>query len=426
MLRWLAALIFGTSLALGAAAEQRFALIIGNEDYPATVGPLDLPHEDAWRIAEALQQAGFPAEQIVVLEDATQGEINFAVAELASKLRAAGDDGVGFFYYSGHGGSAEASGVRQNYLIPAKTPITGAEQLPILGVPVSNVIDSLAAAQARAVFIVSNACRNTLPFTSSKGGVDDKGMVRVNARSGLFIAFATADGATAPDDGLFSQALAQQIVKPGQTADRAFTLALRQVSQNRPGNRLPFSVDGLRGDICFAGCDTPPPVQTVSDRDDDQRDWDRFSAINTRASYQLYLLLHPNGAYRAHADNALRNFDRMDALIQRGAAAPPRDPTKEELLAALCDSSNYDSCVELGEHIESVSETRADLVEARGLFKKACDNGNAIGCGRLGEMMFNGQGGPADQFNALFLLKQACDTGDQRSCDARTPPIRTQ
>lgn len=184
MLRALICLWALATCAFAAAAEPRYALLIGNEDYPATVGRLSLPYQDVENMRSGLVQAGFPEDHVKVLKDATQTDINLAVAQLASDLRAAGSDAVGFFYYSGHGGSAESAGKRANYLIPAKSPITGAEQLPILGVPVNNIIDALAASDAGAIFFVSDACRNTLPFTSSKGGAADKGMVRVPRRRG--------------------------------------------------------------------------------------------------------------------------------------------------------------------------------------------------------------------------------------------------
>jgi uncharacterized caspase-like protein len=107
-------------LAFAASAETRYALLIGNEDYPPTVGPLSLPHEDVENMRLGLIRAGFPAGNINVLRDATQTDINLAVAQLSSDLRAAGEDSIGFFYYSGHGGSAESAGQRANYLIPAK------------------------------------------------------------------------------------------------------------------------------------------------------------------------------------------------------------------------------------------------------------------------------------------------------------------
>ncbi|MEL7545337.1 MAG: caspase family protein [Pseudomonadota bacterium] len=254
MMRSLLGLIVCVCLSLPAIAEQRIALVIGNEDYPAEVGRLSNPHEDANRIKDSLEAVGFDDIELVL--DGDQGQINLAVARFISKLAAAGDEGVGFFYYSGHGASAEAGGVRQNYLIPSRTPITGGEQLPILGVSMNGIVDSAALAQSKAVFIVSDACRNTLPWSTTKGNTG-KGFAPVQTRSGLFIAYATADGATAPDDGQFAKSLAAQIRKPQQTASRAFELAFRDVARLRPGNELPFYSPGLLEDVCFDLCPTP-------------------------------------------------------------------------------------------------------------------------------------------------------------------------
>jgi len=312
MIRWVYAVLISLCLAHGARGETRYALLIGNEDYPAEVGRLSLPHEDVDRIAAALEEAAFQKSNITILKDATQTETNLAVAAFASRLRAGGAEAVGFFYYSGHGGSAEVSGERQNYLIPARTPVTGAEQLPVLGVPVSGVIDALAAADAKAIFIVSDACRNTLPFSSSKGS-GDKGMVRVNARSGLYIAFATADGATTPDDGLFSSALAEQIVQPGQTADRAFTLAMRKVAGLRPGNRLPFSVDGLRGDICFSDCSSAVPEPEPSGGE--AVALGRALSAGSQAELEGFLQRFPESRHRGLVESQLAELVSASVVI---------------------------------------------------------------------------------------------------------------
>ena len=253
-MRSLIGLVIACVLALPAFAEQRIALLIGNEDYPAEVGRLTNPHEDAKLIQASLESVGFDDIELVL--DGDQGQINLAVARFISKLAAAGDEAVGFFYYSGHGASAEAGGVRHNYLIPARTPITGGEQLPILGVSLNSIVDSAALAQAKAVFVVSDACRNTLPWSTTKGNTG-KGFVPVQTRSGLFVAYATADGATAPDDGAFAKALAAQIPKGQQTASRAFELAFRDVARQRPGNELPFYSPGLLEDVCFEACPIP-------------------------------------------------------------------------------------------------------------------------------------------------------------------------
>ena len=371
MLRRLACLLAFAALALTAAAEPRYALLIGNEDYPATVGPLRLPHQDVENMRNGLLQAGFPAEHIRVLSDAGQVEINLAVAELASDLRAAGDEAIGFFYYSGHGGSAESAGRRANYLIPAKSPITGAEQLPILGVPVNNIVDALAASNAKAVFIVSDACRNTLPFTSSKGGSADKGMVRVLRKPGLYIAFATADGETTPDDGLFAAALSKRLPQPGLSADRVFTLALREVVAARKGGAMPFTADGLTEDICFTGCDAVPAANdpegaaylTAGRRDtvDGYLDFmeaypeSHFFPSAQEAAARLFYEMDPSAEKYMSHDLVSGPPALLEALLHAGTLADFRgeEASAYQLYHLACYSGLGKSCVALGQAIES-------------------------------------------------------------------------
>lgn len=234
----------------------RLALVIGNEDYPAEVGPLEHPHEDATVIGDALRQIGFDLVTGNVVLDADQAGIKGAVLEFYNALKDAGPDAVGFFYYSGHGGSREEPSLRRaNYLIPARTSIQSADELPLHGIELGDVIDTLEASRAKAVFVVTDACRNNLPWTSDKGGPQrDKGFVPEPARTGLFIANATADGETAPDDGKFARALARHLTASETYAPRAFSLAFREVARSRPRYKRPVASDQLDNDICFVSC----------------------------------------------------------------------------------------------------------------------------------------------------------------------------
>ncbi|MCA8902961.1 MAG: caspase family protein [Hyphomonas sp.] len=414
MLRKLVCLLLLAGLAQIAAAEPRYALLIGNEDYPATVGPLSLPHEDVDNIRTGLLQAGFAAEDIKVLRDATQMDINLAVAQLASDLRAGGPDSVGFFYYSGHGGSAESAGTRANYLIPAKSPITGAEQLPILGVAINSIVDTLAATEAKAVFVVSDACRNTLPFTSSKGGAADKGMVRVPRKRGLFIAFATADGATTPDDGLFSKALARRLPERGLSADRAFTLALREVSAARPGNAMPFTADGLTEDICFTSCDAAPSPVTAGNAD---LAYVAATQVNTVDAYLDFIGAWPDSRFVRNAQEGIvtlfydeapsaKKFEApydiikgppalLEAFHQFAVTADSRDQTDTafEIWTMMCQSGFARSCTAVAKLIDE------GVMNAR--FK---DSNGTIDSKMREEAILGGyQGG--------------CVFGDQAACD---------
>jgi hypothetical protein len=362
-------------LAFVASAETRYALLIGNEDYPPTVGPLSLPHEDVENMRLGLIRAGFPAGNINVLRDATQTDINLAVAQLSSDLRSAGEDSIGFFYYSGHGGSAESAGQRANYLIPARSPITGAEQLPILGVPVNSIVDALAASDAKAIFIVSDACRNTLPFTSSKGGAADKGMVRVPRKKGLYIAFATADGATTPDDGLFSRALSKRLPQKGLSADRAFTLALREVAAARPGNALPFTADGLTEDICFTSCEAGPTPATAGNED---LAFLTAKRMNTIAGWLEFIEAWPDSSFLPSAQDGI-----VDQLFEDTEEAKSYHGRYDTLIGPP-------ALLEAVLHGGEVSIQRDQLEMAVVFFQIACSSGLGRACPDLANAIHKG------------------------------------
>jgi uncharacterized caspase-like protein len=106
-----------------------------------------------------------------------------AVYELASKLKAAGPDAIGFLYYSGHG----IASAGENYLIPVDIDEPSTVQLAIHGVRQSEVLSILRAESANAAhYLVLDACRNSLQ--GAKGG---KGFVPVGQQSGVLIAFST-------------------------------------------------------------------------------------------------------------------------------------------------------------------------------------------------------------------------------------------
>jgi hypothetical protein len=411
MLRSLVCLLFMAGLGLAASAEARYALLIGNEDYPATVGPLTLPHEDVENMRNGLLRAGFEADHIKVVKDATDRDIKIAVAGLAADLRAAGPDAVGFFYYSGHGGSAESGGTRTNYLIPAKTEITGAEQLPIFGVAVNTVIDGLAASDAKAVFIVSDACRNTLPFTSSKGGTADKGMVRVPRKRGIFVAFATADGATTPDDGLFAKSLSKRLAQNGLSADRAFTLALREVAAARPGNSMPFTADGLTEDICFAGCEAPAELARS-----EGTDYVATVNANTVDAYIDFLQTYPHSALVPNAQEALVKLFYQE------------DPSAKKYMGEYDNIVGPVVLLEAMHHAAEMAYLRSEMDSTTGLFQIACQSGLGKSCTKLAPLIQQGymdseftdaDGNVDDEVRdqtAILLYQGGCYMDDPEAC----------
>jgi hypothetical protein len=111
MVRWAGLLLALILLPFSAFAEGRIALLIGNEAYTTEIGRLANPHNDVALLEQALKGLGF---DVVTVRDAGLGELNRAVNGYVRRLQAVGPNGVGFFYYSGHGASdAEARAVKE-------------------------------------------------------------------------------------------------------------------------------------------------------------------------------------------------------------------------------------------------------------------------------------------------------------------------
>src|SRR5438876_662871 len=82
------------------AQEKRFALLIGNQSYAPAIGALANPHNDVALLERTLKGLGF---EVAVERDLNLGGLTRAVNAYARRLRAAGPNAVGLFYYSGHG-----------------------------------------------------------------------------------------------------------------------------------------------------------------------------------------------------------------------------------------------------------------------------------------------------------------------------------
>jgi uncharacterized caspase-like protein len=138
------------------SAEGRLALLIGNQGYTEAVGPLKKPHDDVAVITVALERLGF---QVTSLKDAGYRAMDIAIKRYVSKLRAAGNGAIGFFYYSGHGVANADNDV--NYLIPVDVEKADTDDLWFNAFDQPTIIDRLKRGAGNAVhFVIFDACRN--------------------------------------------------------------------------------------------------------------------------------------------------------------------------------------------------------------------------------------------------------------------------
>ncbi len=206
------------------AGSGRYALLIGNAGYTQAVGALKNPHNDIALIAATLGQIGF---DVTVIRDATYRALDLEVRRHAMKLRDAGDSAIGFFYYSGHGVANPET--RANYLIPIDVRSIADKDIWLYAFEQNTIIDRLSAIAANAThFVVFDACRDELitPASRAKSARQSKGFVPIATKAGLLVAYSTAPGATASDEGAgggpYARILAEELAKPGIEAVAMF------------------------------------------------------------------------------------------------------------------------------------------------------------------------------------------------------------
>jgi formylglycine-generating enzyme required for sulfatase activity len=238
-----------TFLPSAAHAEKRIALLIGNKDYKTGVGALTNPLNDIRIVGEALKAVGF--EVLKPAQNARRADMLIAIHDLASKLKNAGADAVGFLYYSGHG----IASAGENYLIPVDVEEPSTVQLTVQGVKQSEVLAILRnEAPNAAHYVVLDACRNTLQ--GARGG---KGFLPVGQQSGVLVAFAAEPGKTASDlgrrSGPYAAALAAELVRPGQNDLLMFHNVRVAVIKKTGGDQVPWTEDGIQREqrIMFGG-----------------------------------------------------------------------------------------------------------------------------------------------------------------------------
>ncbi|MCR9270534.1 MAG: caspase family protein [Hyphomonadaceae bacterium] len=247
-------IILGAAMAHSANAEEkRLALLMANQDYPSEVGKLSNTHRDAAMIEASLKTLGY---QITKVLDADSDGMDQAITnfERAIEAEAAdGDDVVVFVYASMHGATAQVDGRARNFLLPAKESISTPGQLIRKGIRVDHLIQGLSASSAKAVVLVSDACRNELEQSFSKSTT--KGFVPVRAQSGVVVAYATAPGSTTPDDGLFARVLAEELLEEERKASFAMLETIEEVAKQRAIDGQPYMTSGGLPDwFCFNKC----------------------------------------------------------------------------------------------------------------------------------------------------------------------------
>ena len=138
---------------------DRFALIIGNEDYASkqkeinTEVNVEFAKNDATSFKEyAIKVLGIPEQNITLLLDATLGEMSQGIDKIGKIIKATDGTAEVFFYYAGHGLPDEIT--KEAYLIPVDVNGTNLSY----AVNLNSVYKKLTEYPSRRITVILDAC----------------------------------------------------------------------------------------------------------------------------------------------------------------------------------------------------------------------------------------------------------------------------
>jgi formylglycine-generating enzyme required for sulfatase activity len=242
-----------------ASAEPRVALVIGNGNYGTGFSKLPNPPNDARLISKALKDAGF---EVTTVLDANKDQMKRAFADFGQRLADKGQDAVGLFYYAGHGVQVGGS----NFLIPTGANIAKEADVDMEAVNADWVLQQMEFAGNRMNIIILDACRNN-PLPAGKRSAE-KGLARMDAPKGSFLAYSTAPGGTAVDgkgsNSPYSAALAKAIESDRVPLEQLFRNVRVNVMNETGEEQVPWDASSLTGEFYFKRPDGSAPAQQTA------------------------------------------------------------------------------------------------------------------------------------------------------------------
>ncbi|MFM7412419.1 MAG: caspase family protein, partial [Planctomycetota bacterium] len=227
--------------------ERRVALVIGNAAYK--VSPLDNPVNDATDMAESLRGFGF---QTTLLRNATLAQMRDATRRFAEQLPSAD---VALIFFAGHGIESKP----KNYMIPVNAELKFEYELSDQAYDAGvwlDMLESIKSTNAERVnIVILDACRDN-NLIGGKRNLG-RGLGRMDAPSGTFLAYSTAPGKIAADGGRnernspFTKYLLRAMQQPNLAIEEVFKEVRRNVGKDTKGEQVPWESTSLTGFFAF-------------------------------------------------------------------------------------------------------------------------------------------------------------------------------
>lgn len=206
--------------------RNRFALVIGNEDYQSfqkqlgSEGNVPFARYDASRFKEyAHKVMGVPSENIQLLLDATSGSMSQAMDLIVKKALAFGPEAEIVLYYAGHGQPDEAS--KTPYLVPVDINASNLSA----ALKLTEVYSRLCSTNATRITVFIDACFSgggrASGLMAATGGRTVRILPKMEAVSGNLVVFTASSGEQSSlpykqkQHGLFTYFLLKKLKETG-------------------------------------------------------------------------------------------------------------------------------------------------------------------------------------------------------------------
>ena len=314
--------------AVADSGAARVALVVGNGDYAAEIGKLKNPTSDAQMVADTLTGLGF---EVALVTDADQKAMKRAIREFGQKLRATGPNGIGLFYYAGHGVQVDG----ENFLLPVGAEIQAEGDVELEAVSASSILSQMQFAGNAVNLVFLDACRNNPLTRSFRSG--SRGLARVDAPRGSFVGYSTAPGDVSVDgessNSPYALALVEELNTPGISIEEAHRAVRGKVLAATNQRQTPWDSSSLTGPVVLKQVTmvapiapaTPPPAPSepsggASTQQAELLFWDSIKQSDNPATFEAYLTQFPNGVFAGLARAKIAELESGDPAETQSAA----------------------------------------------------------------------------------------------------------
>lgn len=327
-------------------SRRQVALIVGNSAYEHA-GYLPNPRRDADAMASALSRLGF---EVLKGLDQDKRNLERLVRQFSDDIEIAD---VGLLFYAGHGLQVDDV----NYIVPTDAELRRVKDVHFEAISLSDIQHHME--MARTSIIILDACRNN-PLARSLAGATGarsvslgRGLARMNAVQGSYIAFATAPGHEATDGrgehSPFTGALLAEIESEGVSITDLMISVRNSVIEATGGRQVPWDQSALRAPFYFK------PIPRASSDAVAEEIWKAIEALDNSEPFEKFVRDFPDhrrvwqaravlGRLEQKAWSAIAQTDRFDALdafLAKFPAGPHAALAQSRLSALRADEQDW-------------------------------------------------------------------------------------